>query len=162
MGRSLWLTGDVEASLPWLEQANALNPNYAQARYSRGWAESVLGQADASLASVDQAFALSPIDPLTYAMHGVRALSNITLGRMTDAGDWGERAASSTGAHPLVEMIAVAAHGLNGNDVRAEAWAKSAQQKAPHLTKADFLNAFPFRDPGTRQRISDTLAKFRF
>jgi TolB-like protein len=162
MGRSLWLTGDVEASLPWLEQANTLNPNYAQARYSRGWAESMLGQADASLSSVGEAFALSPVDPLTYGVHGVRAMSHITLGRMADAADWGERAANTAGAHPLIEMIAVAAHGLNGNDARAEAWAKSAQQKAPHLKKADFLTAFPFRDQATRKSISEQLRKHGF
>jgi TolB-like protein len=162
MGRSLWLTGDVEASLPWLEQANTLNPNYAHARYSRGWAESILGQAESSLTSVGEAFSLSPVDPLTYGVHGVRAMSNITLGRMNDAANWGDRAANTAGAHPLIEMIAVAAHALNGNDARAEQWAKSAQQKAPHLTREDFLTAFPFRDQATRQRISDTLGRFRF
>ena len=37
LGRSLWLEGSIENSVPWLERAIALNPSYAQARYSRGW-----------------------------------------------------------------------------------------------------------------------------
>ncbi|MDP3739067.1 MAG: winged helix-turn-helix domain-containing protein [Hyphomonadaceae bacterium] len=162
MGRSLWLHGDLERSVPWLEQANTLNPNYAHARYSKGLAEAVLGRAEAGLVSVDQAFALSPIDPLTYGMFGVRALSSIGLSRMPEAADWAERAANTAGAHALIEMIAVAANYLNGNGVKAEAWADSVRQKAPHLTSADFMAAFPFRNAVTQQRISDALGKFRF
>lgn len=162
MGRAHWLKGDLEASLPWLEQANALNPNYAHARYSRGLAEAVLGRPQESLISIDHAFALSPIDPLTYGMHGVRALSNITLERMREAAEWAERAANAPGAHVLIEMIAVAAHHLNRNDPRAETWARSARSKAPHLTRSEFLSTFPFRDATTRQRIFDALGKFGF
>jgi tetratricopeptide (TPR) repeat protein len=162
MGRAHWLRGDLEASLPWLERATALNPNYAQARYSRGWAEALLGSANASQANIAAALALSPLDPLVYGMLGVRALSHLVLEDAAQAAEWAEQAANAPGAHALIEMIAAAAHGLNGNEDRAKAWAKSAHARAGHLNKADFLRAFPFRDPPTRARVTDMLGRLGF
>jgi TolB-like protein len=162
MGRVFWLRGDLESSLPWLERANSLNPNYAQARYSRGWTEALLGSAKSSQANIDAALALSPLDPLLYGMLGVRALSHLAQGEPDQAVDWAERAANSPGAHALIEMIAVVAHGLNANEARARSWAQSAHARAQHLNSDDFLRAFPFRDPSMRVRIGETLKRFGF
>jgi TolB-like protein len=162
MGRAQWLRGDLEGSLPWLEQANTLNPNYAQARYSTGWAEALLGNAPASQHSIATALALSPLDPLAYGMYGARALSHMALGESASTVEWAERAAHSPGAHPLIEMIAAAAHGLNGDDGRASAWAASVRARAAHLDKDDFLRAFPFRDALTRLRVGGMLATLGF
>ncbi len=162
MGRAFWLHGDLDGSLTWLERAITLNPNYAQAKYSRAWAESLLGSATASQSNVDAALALSPLDPLLYGMLGVRAFSHIVLGESAQAAAWAERAARSPGAHALIEMIAVVAHGLNGNDMRAKAWAESARARVPDLTDAEFFRAFPFRDPLTHKHISKTLERFGF
>jgi DNA-binding winged helix-turn-helix (wHTH) protein len=162
MGRTFWIRGDLESSLPWLERANALNPNYAQARYSRGWTEALLGNAKSSHANIDAAFALSPLDPMLYGMYGVRALSHLVQGKSDQAVDWAERAANAPGAHALIAMIAVVAHGLNANDERARSWAQSAHARAQHLNSDDFLRAFPFRDPLTRARISETLKRYGF
>jgi tetratricopeptide (TPR) repeat protein len=162
MGRTFWLRADLESSLPWLERANALNPNYAQARYSRGWTEALLGSAKSSQANIDAALALSPLDPLLYGMFGVRALSHLAQGKPDQAVDWAERAANSPGAHALIEMIAVAAHGLNANDDRARSWAQSAHGRAQHLNSDDFLRAFPFRDLPTRVRVTEALKRFGF
>jgi len=159
MGRAQWLRGDLEASVPWLERASALNPNYAQAKYSTGWAEALLGSAKTSQANIAAALALSPLDPLVYGMLGVRALSYLVLEDAAQAAEWAERAANSPGAHALIEMIAAAAHGLNGDEARANAWAASVRARASHLNRTDFLRAFPFRDEPTKVRISGMLEK---
>src|SRR5262249_33538721 len=93
MGRTFLLSGDFAGGLPWLERANALNPNYAQARYSRGWTEVMLGAALDCQADVDAAMALSPLDPLRYAMLSVRGFSHILTGEYVEAAEWSERAA---------------------------------------------------------------------
>ncbi|MBA3070552.1 MAG: transcriptional regulator [Hyphomonas sp.] len=162
MGRAQWLKGELENSLPWLERANALNPNYAQAKYSRGWAEALLGESDASRASIDAAMALSPLDPLGYAMLGVNALSHLALAEHAQAAHWAERAANAPGAHALIEMIAAVAQSLDGNSAKAVFWTESAHRRGKHLGKADFLRAFPFRDAQTRARISATLDRLGF
>ena len=162
MGRARWLQDDLEGSLPWLQQANALNPNYAQARYSMGWAEALLGSADASQRNIAAALVLSPLDPLVYGMLGVKALSHLTLNDTAQAATWAERAARSPGAHPLIEMIAVAAHGLNDDEPRAKAWAASVRSRAGYLNKTDFMRAFPFRDAATRERVGGMLTRLGF
>jgi len=162
MGRAVLLRGDLDGSLPWLERANLLSPNYAQARYSRAWTESLLGRASESQTNVAAALALSPIDPLVYAMWAVRAFCHMGLGELAEAAETAERAANSPGAHALIEMIAVAGHGLNDDDARATAWARSALARAPGLTRAEFFRAFPFRDPTTHARIAATLGRFGF
>ena len=159
MGRAQWLRGDLEASVPWLERASALNPNYAQAKYSTGWAEALLGSAKTSQTNIAAALVLSPLDPLVYGMLGVRALSYLALEDAAQAAEWAERAANSPGSHALIEMIAAAAHGLNGDEARAKAWAASVHARASHLNRTDFLRAFPFRDEPTRTRISGMLEK---
>lgn len=161
MGRVFWLRGDLEASLPWLDRAIGLNPNYAQGQYSRAWTETLLGQGADGQTHVDAALALSPLDPLAYGMLGVRAFSHMVLDESAPAALWAERAARAPGAHALIEMIAAVAHVLNRDDARAQAWAASARTRSPSVTAADFFRAFPFRDPATRERIAQALARLR-
>lgn len=161
-GRAFVLNGDLEGGLPWIERATILNPNYAQARYSQGWVESMLGAAPDAQHHLDDALALSPIDPLAYGMLGARAMSHLGLDEAAQAAEWSERAARSPGAHALIEMIAVAGHGMNGNDTRASQWASSAKTRSPGLTTDAFFQAFPFRSIQTRKRISAILARYGF
>lgn len=162
MGRSHWLRDDLEGSLAWLDRASTLNPNYAQAVYSRGWTESLLGNAPVSLRHIATAEALSPLDPLLYGMFGVRALSNILTGDFPAAATWATRAARTPGAHALIDMIAVAASTLNGDDPAAKAWAELVRKRAPDFTTQHFLRAFPFRDPQARVLVVGALRKFGF
>ena len=159
MGQARWLHDDLEGSLPWLEQANALNPNYTQARYSIGWAEAVLGSVDASRRNIAAALALSPLNPLVHGMLGVQALWQLTLNDKDQAAKCAERAARSSGAHPLIEMIAAVAHGLNDDEPRAKVWAASVRTRAAYLNKTDVERAFPFRDAATRARVSGMLTR---
>lgn len=149
-GRAFWLTAELDASLPWLERAIHLNPNYAQAKYSRGWAETLLGHGLEGRSSVDQALALSPLDPLAYGMLAVRAFSHLIRDEVPEAAEWGERAARAPGAHALIEMIAAAAHALNDDPARAAFWLSSARRRSPGLDRRGFLEAFPFKDPSGR------------
>ena len=159
MGRVSWLNGDLDASLPWLDRAIGLNPNYAQGKYSAAWTKTLLGQCVEGQTLVDAALELSPLDPLRYGMLGVRAFSHILLDQPAEAAYWADRAARAPRAHALIEMIAAVAHGMNGDDKQANFWARSALNRHPGLAASDFLQAFPFRDPTTRKRISETLTR---
>jgi TolB-like protein len=157
MGRAAWLTGDLDAALPWLDRAIELNPNYAQGKYSSAWTRTLLGEGATGRALVDAATALSPLDPLLYGMLGVRAFSHIVLDEPAEAACWGERAARAPRAHPLIALIAAVGHGLNGDGERAKHWAHAAAARQPGIDGAAFFQAFPFRDVRTRSRIERTL-----
>ena len=73
MGRSFWLTDEPEVAADWLARATALNPNYAQGFYASAFTAMLTGNASATFASLDTSLHLSPLDPLLYGIHGVRA-----------------------------------------------------------------------------------------
>ena len=157
MGRVFWLGGELDASLPWLDRAIQLNPNYAQAKYSHAWTETLMGRGAEGQANVDTALQLSPLDPLAYGMLGVRAMSHMVLDEPAEAAAWGERAARAPGAHALIELVAAVGHSLAGDDARARFWAASARRRREGLSGSDFLRAFPFRELPARRRISAAL-----
>ncbi|MBI3439909.1 MAG: hypothetical protein HY054_14880 [Proteobacteria bacterium] len=128
MGRSFWLRGDIESSVPWLDRANTLNPNYAQGRYARAFTDPLLGEGDRAQVYADTAMALSPLDPLLYAMQAGRAFSHLVRDDLDNGVVWIDRARRSPGAHVLIDMIAALAHGLRGEEEQARAWRASRRR----------------------------------
>jgi hypothetical protein len=59
-------------------------------------------------------------------------------------------------------MIAVAAHGLVGDDARAAFWAADVRQRHPTLTRADFFRSFPMQSETMRARVDAVLARAGF
>lgn len=162
MGRSFWLVGDLDGSLPWLERATSISPNYAQGIYARAWTEALAGRGVEGRAHVDLAMRLSPLDPLYYAMLGTRAFAHLALEEDAAAAEWAERAAHSPGAHVLIAMIAVATHALGGDDARAAAWAADVRARDAALRRADFFRSFPMKSEAMRARVAAALARFGF
>ncbi|HYC00729.1 MAG TPA: winged helix-turn-helix domain-containing protein [Candidatus Limnocylindrales bacterium] len=162
MGRTYWLDGDLDRSRGWLERAVAMSPNYAQGIYALGWTDSLAGHGLEGRAHVDMAMRLSPLDPLFYAMLGTRSFSHMVRGEDAEAATWAERAARAPGAHVLIPMIAVAAHGLAGNDARAAYWAGDVRARNAALTRADFFRAFPMQHEAARERVAHALERRGF
>ena len=102
--------------------------------------------------------ALSPIDPLFYAMMATRAFSHLVRGETADAADWADRAARAPGAHVLIAMIAAAMQSLNGDEARALRWAAEAGRTGG-LSQADFFRSFPFADGPVKARLSAALSR---
>ena len=162
MGRSFWLEGDLTSSLGWLERSTELSPNYAQGLYARAWTEAMAGRGPDARRHVDLAMRLSPLDPLYYAMLGTRGFTHMTLGEDAEAAHWVERAARAPGAHVLIAMIAVAAHAMAGDEVRAAWWAARVRERNPALTSDDFFRDFPIQLPAMRSRVAAALGRFGF
>lgn len=158
MGRSLWLSGDLGASIEWLEQATRISPNYAQAVYSRAWAETLAGDVDAGGNHARLALRLSPLDPLRYAMIATCALGQLIKGGYEDAAQLGERAARSPGAHKHIAVIAALGASLAGQTAKSAHWIEVARRSDPHLTARHFLASFPFPLSPAREIIERTLA----
>jgi TolB-like protein/tetratricopeptide (TPR) repeat protein len=162
LGRALWLDGNPDAGLPWLERATDMNPNYAQGFYARAWADIIADRATEGRESVDKAMSLSPIDPLLYAMLATRSITHLLSGERTEAADWADRAARAPGSHFLVGAIAVAAHDLDGQGEGARRWAENVKRRRPDASVAHFFQAFPFRKTATRTLFRASLEKYGF
>ena len=157
LGRSLWFADAVSESMERLSASIALSPNYAQAIYSKAWAEMTQCDVTHSDENAELALRLSPLDPLRYAMLGVRSVSALLRGDHESAVDWGERAARSPGAHKHIAVIAAIAAQASGHGARAAQWIERARELDPDVTKATFMRSFPFAATSGREIIEKAL-----
>lgn len=162
MGRSYWLTNEPETALDWLGRATSLNPNYAQGFYASAFTSMLIGHAPATEAGLDTALLLSPIDPLLYGFHGVRAQMLMQKGAYEEAARWGDRAAATPGAHYLIAMIALAANGLAARHDQAARWGQEVRRRKSDATAAHYFAAFPIRDEACHARIAAELNRQGF
>ena len=157
MGRSHWLLGDLEGSLVWLNRSTDLSPHHAQGTYAKAWAQTLLSHGSDGQQSADEALALSPLDPLRYAMLATRALSHLVRGEDELAAVWAERGVREPGAHALIAVIAAACRAATGDVVRARSWIEVAKQQQPALTRDRFFRSFPFAADDVRARLGSLL-----
>ena len=162
LGRSHWLAADVESSIPWLERAIALSPNYAHAIYSRAWAQMVLCRPDEGQQDAREAMRLSPIDPLRYGMIATEALSQFMLGNRAKAAELADRAAREPRAHVLIAVIAAACSLLAGDQDRANNWTSNVKARAPAFKREDFFRSFPFIRDDVRDPLAAALSQLGF
>lgn len=162
MGRSFWLTHEPEGAADWLTRATTLNPNYAQGFYALAFTSMLTGDAGPTIDALDTSLHLSPLDPLLYGVHGVRAQILIQQEDYAAAARWADRAAMQPGAHYLIGMIALAANGLAGNHEVASRWRQVVRRRKPDASTADYFAAFPTRDAASRARIATELARHGF
>jgi len=162
MGRSYWLSGDLECSSDWLSRATTVSPHYAQGLYALAWTEALSGRPAEGRAHVDLAMRLSPLDPLFYAMLATRAFTHMAVGEDADAARWAEQAGRAHGAHVLIAMIAGAAHALNGDAARAALWARNVRERNPGINREHFCRAFPIKSDAMRSRVVEALVSLGF
>jgi tetratricopeptide (TPR) repeat protein len=158
MGRSLWLTGDLNGAQGWLERSTSLSPSFAHGLYARAWTETLTGSSRTGRRLAGESMALSPLDPLLYAMLATRAMSFAVEGRDAEAAQWSAQAANAPGAHDLIRVIAVFAHELAGEREAAARWARRAGAGRGGISRDRFFQSFPFSDRAMRARILGALA----
>ena len=162
MGRSHWLTDEPETALDWLNRATSLNPNYAQGFYASAMTSMLIGNGPATETGLDKALLLSPLDPLLYGFHGVRAQMLMQTGDLDAAARYADKAASTPGAHYLIAMIALAANSLAGRSNQASRWKQEVLRRSAKASAAHYFAAFPTRDTASRNRIAAVLAQHGF
>jgi TolB-like protein/Tfp pilus assembly protein PilF len=159
VGRSLWLDGNLAESIECFDRAISLSPSYAQGVYNRGLVSAMAGEAERADSDLALALALSPLDPLAYAMNASRALAHIQLGDYEKAAEFGARAARMPGAHKHIELIAAFSAQLAGRPGDAKLWVAKARTNDPNLTAATFFGGFPFAHTRGREIIEQSLAE---
>lgn len=162
MGRSFWLEGDMAGGVSWLERAVALSPNFAQGHYSCAFSEVIQGDAARAQTGADTALSTSPLDPLLYAIYGVKSFASLMQDALPEALNFADRGARAPGAHYLIYMIAAAMFALAGDKAAVKYWHERALKLNAGASQAQFFAAFPFVDAGMRQQLSSglTLAGF--
>jgi tetratricopeptide (TPR) repeat protein len=162
MGRSYWLTDQPEIAEGWFEQAIELNPNYAQGHYASAFTALMIDDIDKVNAGLDAPLELSPVDPLLYGIHGVRAQALIQIGDTRAAARLADLAASTPGAHYLISMVAAVANGLDGRYQQASRWRQDARRRKSDASIAQYFAAFPIRNEKARRLVTGELKRQGF
>ncbi|HET8745564.1 MAG TPA: transcriptional regulator [Ramlibacter sp.] len=144
LGRALWLMDREDEAVRELQSAIDLSPNFALGHYTLGFVQAQSGDAESAIAEVDQARALSPMDPLLFGMLASRALALLRLGRCEEAADWALRSAARPNAHVHIRAIAVFCLAMAGRTEEAKALAAAIRRTQPRYGLADFGQAFKF------------------
>lgn len=158
MARSHWIEGEVESALPWLARSIEINPNFAFAIYNRALLGVMQGEGEASADNVARAIALSPIDPLNYAMLSTRAMSHLIRGDYEGAAEWARKSIQAPNAHYHIFAIAAVAYECVGKRELALECVRKLRQMQPGFTKQGFFQAFPFSDGNFRRVVELAFA----
>jgi tetratricopeptide (TPR) repeat protein len=148
LGRALWLKERPEEALRELRSAIELSPNFALGHYTLGFVHAQSGDPDTGIREVDQARALSPLDPLLFGMLASRALALLRLGRRDEAADWAARSAARPNAHVHIRAIAMYCQALAGRTREAQELAAAVRREQAGYGVEDFLQAFKMSEEG--------------
>jgi TolB-like protein/DNA-binding SARP family transcriptional activator len=159
LGRALFLSRQHDDALLAIDQALAVNPNYAQGFYAKGFIGIHANADEASLPSLDKAQRLSPYDPLLFAMKSSRAISLANQGRYDEAASWAIRGTQEPNAHFHIYAVAAACLELAGRSSDARNNAGWVLQRRPDYTVGIFQRSFPHKDEASRERMLAALAR---
>lgn len=159
LGRAHWLRGDLDAGVSWLERSLQINPNSAQSNYCRGLLRLLSGAPEDGRLMAEKALSLSPLDPMSYAMHATRAMSAVMIEDFDEARRCAEQAVNTPRAHFYITMIAAAVHELGGARLSAERYRDLALAQKPDANAELFFRAFPFQRPDDRERMTGAFRR---
>lgn len=142
VGRAWLLDGHVAEAVDELKACVQINPSSAVAQYSLAYAMMQLGDAGPSIQVVGKARRLSPYDPMTFAMFGVRGQNLAYLGRHEESAVFAERAATQPNSHYHVKAVGAFCNVLAGRTQVATELYRGVKAARPGYTVDDFYRAF--------------------
>jgi TolB-like protein/DNA-binding SARP family transcriptional activator/Tfp pilus assembly protein PilF len=144
MGRALWLRGVERESFAELERSIELSPNFALGHYTLGFVHSQTGDPQTAIAETNHSRALSPFDPLQFAMLASRALAHIRRGELEEAADFALKATGRPNAHAHILAIAASSMSLVNRRDEARKFVARIRERVPGYGIGHFLRAFRF------------------
>ncbi|MEM1230552.1 MAG: winged helix-turn-helix domain-containing protein [Pseudomonadota bacterium] len=161
VGRAKYLSGDWEQSNPWFERCANLSPNNALAYYNQALVGVSSGETTQTQTLSDRALTLSPIDPLLYAFHAVRAMGHLANDEVEAAAYWGERAANAPRAHHLIDAIAAAGFAAAGDHEKAARRAQKVIERDRNFRVEKFFHSIPAHE-ALRRKLAAHFAELGF
>jgi DNA-binding SARP family transcriptional activator/Tfp pilus assembly protein PilF len=144
MGRALWLRGVERESFAELERSIELSPNFALGHYTLGFVHSQMGDPGTAIAETNHSRALSPFDPLQFAMLASRALAHIRRGELEEAAEFAVKATGRPNAHAHILAIAASSMSLVNRRDEARKFVARIRERVPGYGIGHFLRAFRF------------------
>jgi TolB-like protein len=158
LGRAYLLRGEVSESVEELSTSTALNPSFAVGQYTLGFALMHAGDTDRSVELADKARRLSPYDPMSFAMIGLRGFSLALTGQYDQAVKLMAIAIRQPNAHFHMVAMAAVCDALAENADAARSDLGRLLKARPGYSVKDFLRAFQIQQPN---HVSLVASAFR-
>jgi len=146
-GRVNTLLGQFDLATSQIEEAIALNPNWAMAHYALGWALMEAGRPLEAIPRLDRAIHLSPHDPFLSGFQHMRARALFALRRYQECIEWERRATHSPNAHLWAFVTLAAALFKLDRDDEARVVVADLLHRAPHFSISHMNESFSEEDP---------------
>jgi hypothetical protein len=88
---------------------------------------------------------LSPLDPVSFGVHGATAYAHFFRGRYEEASVWADRAMEENRSYLPVAAIAAASNALLGRQQKARNARELLQQIDPGVRISNLKEQFPYR-----------------
>ena len=136
---------DIGGGMSLVEQAIALNPNFAAAWYVRGWLRVFHGDAAGALADLDHARRLSPYDRLVFKINAAMAYAHFFAGRYDDASQFALSAIRERPNYMTGLRVAAASDAAAGRRSTAKPLVARMTELDPHLGISTLPLLLPLR-----------------
>jgi len=153
LGRAHLLRGEFAEAIAELGTATDLNPSFAVGHYSLGFALMHAGDTARSIAMADKARRLSPYDPMSFAMIGLRGFSLALAGEYEQAARLMALSIRQPNAHDHMVAMAAVCDALAGDDQAARSDFTRLRAARPGYGAREFLRAFPLQRPDHRTLV---------
>jgi Flp pilus assembly protein TadD len=157
LGRAHLLRGEMSQAIEELRTATAMNPSFAVGQYTLGFALMQAGDTAGSVEMANKARRLSPYDPMSFAMIGVRGFSQALIGHYDQAAESLALAIRQPNAHYHMLAMAAVCNVLAGREDEARRNLMRLFEARPGYGKRDFLRAFQFQQPGHARLVWDAF-----
>jgi TolB-like protein/DNA-binding winged helix-turn-helix (wHTH) protein len=159
LGRVHLLRGEMSESLVELSASTDLNPSFAVGQYTLGFALMHTGDTVHSIERADKARRLSPYDPMSFAMIGLRGFSLALTGQYDEAAKLMALSVRQPNAHYHMVAMAAVCDVLAGNNEAAQRGRRRLLEARPGYGAREFLRAFQFQQPIHRKLIGDAFRR---
>ena len=146
-GRVNTLLGQFDLAVSQIEEALALNPNYAMAHYALGWALFEAGRPEEAIPRLDNAIRLSPHDAFLSGFQHIRARASFALQRYQECIEWERRATHGPNAHHWAFVTFAAALFKLDREDEARDVVADLLQRAPNFSISFMKASFSEDDP---------------
>lgn len=159
LGRAMWISGEVETGLGWVNRSLTLAPNYSFAFYNSALLNAVLCNGEQAETHVASALVRSPIDPHIQTMLGMRALAAFVRNDADEAQGYADQAMLAPNAHMHVHLIAAGIHASYGDDPKAERALQEVRKRNVDMVSTGFSTHFELHNDERKQALFGALAR---
>lgn len=156
-----YLSGKTAVSLELMRHVIALNRNHAPSHFFVGVNLIRMGLAHEAITSIEQAFALSPRDPLRSVWYGMLGRAQVLLGRDVEAIETAAKGIAANIAHPHNYSVKASAHAHLGQDALAQRALEEFLSRQPGVRLEAYSREIASDDPVSLHAYQRFIAGLR-